>query len=317
MSETPEVSIVPEQPEQHKGKGYAVVVQHEAIHPLHKEIVVAAIRLEYLKLAIIVVLVMIIVWYVYSRINKMNRNDVGEHMYTRRPQGSHGPTGAQSTVPFQSGWFSGQSRNRNGIARPLGQINGHTGNNNERLRNDIRMVRTNEPPTSQSTVPFQSGWFSGQSSNSDGIARPLGQINREGMFNSDDNREDFAPYASWLVPDIYRSDPSHDDHLASKSHYGMYAPYNLDYIFPDNIDPPNNRGNTVNNKGIRSREPNVHIPYGQGPPEHLVAYNQHELNPDTVASELDVPERQLEGEAGLLFGLTNLPTTPVAQGGPL
>lgn len=191
---------------------------------LLEETVVATIRLEYLKLAVVVVLVIIIAWCVYTQVRCS-------------------PKDSQSSVPA------------------------------EHLK-----LRIPDPVMHTSTVPQQSAAV--------------------------EDAEHFAPYASWLAPDIYRSDPAHDENISNDSHYGMYAPYNLDYLFPANID-------------ISGRSRSNDESYGTGPPEHLVTYNQHNPDTDAVAGEVDVPERQLESDAGLLFGLSNDDTAPFSSQGPL
>jgi hypothetical protein len=114
-----------------------------------------------------------------------------------------------------------------------------------------------------------------------------------------DDTEHFAPYASWLVPDIYRSDPAHDENISNDSHYGQYAPYDLRYLQPNNPDIP------------ASKMSNAHGV------ERLVTYNQHDYDTDQVAGEADVPEAQLEAESGLLFGLSNHEDIPVSTEGVL
>lgn len=227
--------------------GYAIVMRDDQSAVLEREVVMAHIRIAYLKLAIIVVLVMIIVWYICSSMNKSP---------TERLKSDNA-----TVVGPNSNW------------------------NN----------RTREPPTSQSTVPFMSGWYGASD-----IKRPLGQIKVNG--ESKNTQESFAPYASWLTPDIYNSGPAHDDHLSNKSHYGMYAPYDLRYLYPNNIELPTHRRN-ANKNDARS--------------EHLTAYAQPGMDSDDVAGEYNVPEKQLESEAGLLFGLSNYDDVPVASGAPL
>lgn len=234
-----------------KAQESLIVMRNDQSAALEREVIMAHIRIAYLKLAIIVVLVMIIVWYIYSSMGKSP---------TERLKSDNA-----TVVGPNSNW------------------------NN----------RTREPPTSQSTVPYMSGWYG-----TSAIKRPLGQINLNGQAGRPEQpeqpntQEGFAPYASWLTPDIYNSGPAHDDHLSNKSHYGMYAPYDLSYLYPNNIELPAHRRD-----GTRS--------------EHLIAYAQPGMDADDAASEYNVPEKQLESEAGLLFGLSNYDDVPVASGAPL
>jgi hypothetical protein len=60
------VSEMSETTEPTKNRGYLIYESYEP-DPLYEAVVVSGIRLEYLKLAIIVVLIMVIVWYIYSK----------------------------------------------------------------------------------------------------------------------------------------------------------------------------------------------------------------------------------------------------------
>ena len=319
------------------------------IDPVFKEAIVASIRLEYLKLAIVVILVIVIIWYVYSRYCLM-QNMTTEKLHLKYR--TNEPALHQSSVPYQSAWL--QTHSKTGIARVLGDI----GNSAKKITEKLQLkYRTNEPALHQSSVPYQSAWQ--QTHSKTGIARELGDIGNSAKKNTEklqlkyrtnepalhqssvpyqsawqqthsktgiarelgniDGKEEFAPYASWLTPDIYRSDPAHDDNISNDSHYGMYAPYNLDYIFPSNIELPEHRYNRIKSESFKSTngEPNVFVPYGQGPPEHMDSLNQHNFDTDEVAGEYDVPERQVESEAGLLFGISNYDDSGLAEGGPL
>jgi hypothetical protein len=135
-----------------------VIIHQEPL--VYQEAIIATVRIEYLKLAIIVVLILIILWYLYFA-------------YMRNAQS---PASASSTPPEHFG---------------KRQVNA--------------MSIENEPVVAHG------------------------------------KQEDFAPYASWLTPDIYNSDASHDVYMSNTAHYGMYAPYDLDYMFPTDTEMPANR----------------------------------------------------------------------------
>lgn len=182
-----------------------------------ESLVVATVRLAYLKFAVLIILLIIIVWLIYTRIYPDTPGTLGTPVTPGTP---------------------------------------------------VERMRT------QSTVP----------------GTPL---------VPKDDAEHFAPYASWLVPDIYRSDPAHDEDISNNAHYGQYAPYDLRYLQPNNPDIPASKTSAAHSV------------------ERLVTYNQHNYDADAVAGEADVPEAQLEAESGLLFGLSNHADVPVFAGGVL
>jgi hypothetical protein len=130
---------------------------------IYEEAIVATIRIEYLKLAIIVVLIIIILWYIYT-------------YFIRAQSDNQSSTNSAPMTPEHFG---------------KKQVNA--------------MSIENEPIIAHG------------------------------------KQEDFAPYASWLTPDIYNSDASHDVYMSNTAHYGMYAPYDLDYMFPSDTELPANR----------------------------------------------------------------------------
>ena len=94
-----------------------------------------------------------------------------------------------------------------------------------------------------------------------------------------DDAEHIVPYASWLVPSVYNSGAEHDTSV--KPHYGQFAPLNTSYLQPH-----------------------------EQPREHLQVIKQHGTA-SSIAGERNVPEMQLQTEAGLLFGLSNYDDTAV------
>jgi hypothetical protein len=199
----------PEEP-QTAAKSYTIY-RASSTPSVYETAVISSIRLEYLKLAVIVIIVMVIIWYLST---KMSTSHTEEHP-------ANGP---------------------------------------EHLE-----------PNKQPYVPVKDD------------AKYQDYIY--------DNSEHLVPYASWLVPDIYRSDAAHDKEIHNDSHFGMFAPLNTDYLYPESASNGNR--------------------------ENIAVYRQPGMTSNAAAAERDVPEIQLETEAGLLFGLTNYDTTPVTNMGPL
>jgi hypothetical protein len=230
-------------------RNFLFCAEHITMDPFAKEVVSAAIRLEYLKLAIIVILLVIIVWFYYNRCAPSAQNVQAVQPATEKLE------------PVKS--------------LPLSPV-GKTGRG-AILANDSGMHK-------------KKWWQLAMFGKSNDKAEP--------------GEEDFAPYASWLTPDIYLSDPAHDEHRSNKSHYGMYAPYDLNYLFPNNIDVSGQAEQTEQAGQTEQAE-------------RLTTLTQPGLTSDDIASENDVPEKELESESGLLFGLSNYDTLPVSGHGVL